>query len=803
MSMMTGTNHPYELRLKPRGGGPYRIEIELKRRNDGNVVSGSHSVKSSAGSELDVSVNVASLAPGDYEGILRVKGKGAKQECPIAFHRLAEPVAEQVPFGIYAVPLPVDDMEKCRERLREVKNCGINLIIQHTINLESYGREIPALDEAARLGIRIMPSINLYLKNADVDEKDRTCFAHPDEPIVFGKSDRRQVCFTSPVIRQIAVDRLKRELKVLRKNPAVDRRMYYGDDFFILPGFKEKRVDLACYCERCRSAFKKATGLEPPVTTEAVRGVVPDDHPWLLWNRFRCAEVFGGLLRRLDEARSEVAPDVVMGMVHGFPFAPFTYARCGIYSPVSMPLPAISSYAYPYLRSPRQDFIAHYECGRMGNRDKPVWMLGAINSNYTNYPAWQVYQNFWNMLAAGYDFIALFAWWDFVRAEEIGVTGNIAECKQALADCGRAKDWLFPIAAHWKPLPAPFASLYSFTTEVFDIAPEDRNHEHLESLLAFYRETLRKRVPMEVICEEEVNAGILDKYEAVCLPGVRALPDNVKTALEKYIEQGGTVLTDRDPLRYYNPLRAGPVVNGSLEVSSETAAAILRDRRPPSITVDNEHVTLRRMRSGALEYVVLVNNYADQYWGFEWCYGRERMHHNHEHMGYVQSLPVKAEVRFANDGCWLADLATGEILGSTDSPLHLTIEPSWGRALALLPCSSVHIEVAADGMVPLGGIAQVFSIKARSDGDLPVRGAFAVEMKLISPSGEVDGRGGFISLVDGSASCELRFGVNDEAGDWIMEFTGGFPRKTLTRKLTLTTGDAHPALLDVKPANRG
>ena len=37
-----------------------------------------------------------------------------------------------------------------------------------------------------------------------------------------------------------------------------------------------------------------------------------------------------------------------------------------------MPVPAISSYAYPYLRSPRQDLIAHYEMGRMGNRHPSI-----------------------------------------------------------------------------------------------------------------------------------------------------------------------------------------------------------------------------------------------------------------------------------------------------------------------------------------------------------------------------------------------------------------------------------------------
>ncbi len=786
--------HPYEVGLVSDARVARKVSVELQRC-DATGAPLCQTVELPSGVGV-VRIDVSALAPGDYSGVLRLGAAGAEQTWPISFHRLAEPVAEPVPFAIYAVPLPADDLETCKARLREVKACGINLICQHT-GRTSFEEMSPAFDEAAKLGIRVMPSINLHLKPPELAADDSAVMARPDEPEAFVDAKARGACFASPAVRQLATERLTAELATLRTHPAVGSRAYYGDDFFMQVGFKRSGQDLTCYCARCRTAFKAATGLEPPVTAEAVDGVVHADHPWLLWHRFRCGDVYGGLVGRLDEARRAVDPDLAMGMIHGFPFAPFSYVRCGIYSPISMPLPAISSYAYPYLRSPRQDLIAHYEIGRMGHRDKPVWMLGAINSNYTNYPAWQVYQNFWNMLAAGYDLIALFAWHDFVSAEAKGITENIAACKQALAACGKAREWLFPVASQWQPLRAPAAALYSFTTESFDIAPENRGHAHLEALLALYRETLRKRAGLEVICEEEVRAGILDRYQAVCLPGVRVLPADVKAALDAYVAAGGTVLADHDILREFNPLRRGPLVEGALQVAPETAAAILRDRFPSEVTVDDEHVTMRRLRAGELEYVVLVNNYADQYWGFTFEYWDKIIHKNYEHMRLVREQAITTRMRFAQGGRWVADLASGEVLGSTDEPLEVTLEPSWGRALALLPCPSVRLGVVADGRVPQGGTARIHAIEARSDSGLLVRGAFAVEVKVFLPSGAADARSGFVTLGEGCARFDLPIAINDPAGDWTLRFTGGFPRQTVTRTLTVTPAEAAPKLLTV------
>jgi hypothetical protein len=135
-------------------------------------------------------------------------------------------------------------------------------------------------------------------------------------------------------------------------------------------------------------------------------------------------------------------------MCHGWPHAPFSNIGTGIYGPLTQPTAVVSSYAYPYLRSPRADLVVHFELGRMWQRGKDVWMLGAFNSNRTLYPAWMVYQNYWNMLAAGYKFIAFFSWWDIAVALKEGHAERVPEEVAALTRCGEHAQWVLPAAKH-------------------------------------------------------------------------------------------------------------------------------------------------------------------------------------------------------------------------------------------------------------------------------------------------------------------------------------------------------------------
>ena len=776
-SELATTAHPYIVTLDNLDGIRTEVGVELLRIDEPVSTPLRETLVLEAGAMCaDLVIDAARLGEGEYAGVLTVTAGTHTEQTSFRFYRLPEPIDTEFPFGIYAVPFPKETSE-IEAVLDAVKATGINVICQH---MSGMGADGPALDLAARRGIRFMPSDNLGGAGVAREEALLDRLNVPDPP-----EEKRWLCFNRPEVRAGAADAFARHLAEFRAHPGFSGLVYYGDDLFMRIRHRGDQVHLSCYCDHCRADFAARTGQEPPLTTPLREGTVPTDDIWLQWMRYRCGDVFGGFIKQIDDARARVDPSVQMGMIHGFPQQPFSYIGTGIYSPLSMPTPAISSYAYPYMRSPRADLICHYEIGKMGNRDKDVWMLGAFNSNCTLYPAWQVYQNYWNMLAAGYKFIGFFSWWDIAHAITRGEHERVQDELDALTRCGQHKDWVLPIAKHWEVPPAPFALLYSFTTEAFDLAPTNRGYIHTERVLACHRDALRQQVPLEIICEEEIVDGILDRYQAVCLCDARALPDTVHRALEAYIINGGTVLQESDLHSYYFGYPK-LIIHGAREMSAESMIAVLRDRVQPSAAVTGEHITARRFTAGTVDYHVFVNSFTDRYWGTHFRYDSPEA--NYDSIAVVRDEPAAGIVRFADGGRWLFDLATGEAMGSTNALLTLELEPSWGCALAALPCRSAVVTVHGDTQVRQGTCAHL-RLEMRNEHDRCIAGAFSVRVALTSPSGQPYHWGGFLSIADGRRDIALPIGVNDEIGDWLLTIEGGFPRVTITRVIRVNAGD--------------
>ncbi|HOS43541.1 MAG TPA: beta-galactosidase trimerization domain-containing protein [Armatimonadota bacterium] len=788
-STLVTDQHPYRLRVACAVAGPpatAHVAVELRGPGPDPLVA---EARVSVRGDFDVLLSGAPLAEGEYAGTLRVEVAGETACREIRFRRLAAPLDAPFPFGIYAVQPPRDD-EEWEALLAALQGAGINLICQH---LGGLGGEWARLfDRAACRGIRFMPSDTL--DRAGIEARDEWLdHLQGDDP---GRQ-RRRVCLNQPAVRARAAAAFADHLAEYRAHPGFSTLVYYGDDLFLRVHYQRGAVGLSCYCERCRQDFAARYGYAPPQTTAAAAGVVSADHPWLQWHRYRCGVVFGGFIAALEEAKREVDPSIAVGLCHGWPHQPFSHLASGIYGPLTQPTSAVSSYCYPYLRSPRADLICHYEIGRMGHREKDVWMLGAINSNRTLYPAWMVYQNYWNMVAAGYRFIAFFSWWDCAKELERQASGTsplVDEELRALAACARHKDWILQTAKHWRPAPADCAVLYSFTAEAFDIAPDHRGHLHTEKVCALYRAMLRHNVPMEVIGEEEVLDGILARYRAVCLTGVRVLPDHVHRALEQYIERGGTVLVEQDLLFYdWEPPRVQ--LRGALEMAPETMAQVLRDQITPAVSSSNPDVIARRLVCGDTEYFVFVNNYADRYWGLPFRYDDPAG--NYRDIALVRDAAAQTRLAFARRGFYLFDLTTGEEMGRTDAPLTLTLPPSWGKAVIALP-GPVRAAVEGDTHIARGEAA-AFTITMRDAAGRPVSGAFTVQVTFTSPSGRPSGCSGYVGLEDGTGHLRLPVGINDEPGPWRLTVTGGFPRGEVHATVHVAPGSRPVDLLEIRP----
>lgn len=722
-------------------------------------------------------IDAAGLAEGEYTGELALNVGEERRSWPIAFFRVPEPVPPEFPFGLYAVPGKTAQQD---EVLKKLKAAGINLICEHMYGLEGHRG---VLDRCARFGLRFRPSMRFW----DAGHKK-----WPEDSLAVlsdGSQARRLPCLNSPALRKSAATNVAGRLREYAEHPAFSGTVYFGDDLFLDAQFKEGRAFISCYCERCKADYKRATGQEPPITTEQKLGVVAEDDPWLRWMQYRCRQNYAGFIRAIEAVKDEVAPGTKIGLCHGWPDNPFTSVATGLYAPRTQPTDVVSSYCYPFLRSPASDFIGHHEIAKMGNREKEVWMLGLFAADNTVAPTWQVYQNYWNMLAAGYKSMAFFSWWDYAKIMERDdekQKERAAIALDALTRCGDHKDWILPCALNWDTPEAPNAVLYSFTTEAFDITPVNYGHRHLKEVFRLYRLALAKQLPLKIISEEEVRNGMLDQFEAVCLHDVRALPGDVKVVIQKYADKGKTVLLDNDLLYtdgWHPQVRVQ--IKGALEASPETMIAMLSDRTQRPLEVSNPDVTIRHFVSGDADYFVFVNNYADRYCGMGYSYGDPE--ENYRRAALVRDEPVEAEVRLNAKGRYLFDLSTGQPAGRTDAPLKLQLEPSWGRVLVSLPTSTAQLRVDAPRSARQGETVSCELEMLDANGRrLP--GAFTVKATVETPSGRRSRYSTFLGIRDGIGRFALPLGVNDETGTWKLTFEGGFPRQSL--KLDLEVKDA-------------
>ena len=736
--------------------------------------------------KTEVRLDVSGLAEGEYRGDLSLASGDLQRSWPIALFRMPERGEWTIPFGIYAVPFPPGTREQ-DALLGVLRDTGIDLICNHMSGVEDSA----ALDRAARLGIRFRPSDNLRWRDCPDELRSRLSEDDPEKP--------QAACKNQPAVRKEAAERLLRGLREYRQHAGFSGSIYYGDDLFLPMKFQQGKAWLSCYCEGCRRDFESRFGYAPPVTTEQRLGTIDPADPWLEWMRYRCEANYGGFVRALAAAGAATDPDIAIGLCHGWPDNPFSSVVTGLYAPLTQPTDVVSSYCYPFLRSAAADFICHYEIAKMGNRDKDVWMLGLFAADLTVAPPWQVRQNYWNMLAAGYKSIAFFSWWDYVKITEGGDAvqkARLEESLAALARCGEHKDWVLPSAAHWEDLDAPYAALYSFTTEACDIAPVNRGNVHSRRVCDLYRRALARQVPMKVICEEEVLAGALGRFETVCLHDVRVLRGDVKVAIAEYAAAGGTVLLDPDPLYadgWHPAVRVE--IPGAIEMSPDTMVETLRDRTTPAMDVSNPDVTARQFVSGEIEYFVLVNNYPDRYRGMTYTYGNPNV--NYERAALVRDEPVEATVRFRDGGRTLFDVASGRPVGNTDDPLQLSLEPSWGRVLASLPADGAAL--AVDGPVTARqGDTTRFALRVEAEGGAAIKGAFTVKVGVVTPSGRESRYSGFIAIADGAGEFVLPLGTNDETGQWALTFEGGFPRRTIERVVEVEAGAVEPPTLELR-----
>lgn len=765
-STLTGTVRLTRHATEADAVGPVESKFSLARGGDGSA---------------RVVIDPTQLAEGEYAGQIVLEADPQIRQS-FSLFRVTEGKPDRgIRYGTYAVPFR-GDANSNQAIVEMLHRHGVDLIQTH---INDIWRVNQPYDRAARLGIEFMPSITTI--GLDADGKGLP--PSDDRHIFFADGDKPKwpwACFGNPDLRTMAAGAFAKAIRGFKQHAGFSGCIYYGDDLVIPVKHAEGKTIIGCYCKTCRDGFAAVSGSQPPMTIAARSGVIPADDVYLKWMRYRVENVYGGFVKAMRDAKDGVDPALQFGLIHGASGFPFINVSRASYAPVThYHADVVSSYTYPNHRLPRMDFIGHYEMARMNNRQKDVWMLGILGMNNTLMHDFVINQNYWSMLASGYKMIAYFGWNEYVRAmENPGKTlPHLQETIKAHMRVGQHKNWIFPAARHWSQDPARHAVLYSFTTEAIDLMPDDRGNEHQSAVLAFYREAVRQRVPMHVICEEEIRAGILAKYEAICLHGVKALPDDVHRAISAYAKAGGRVYLSECRLR----------IEGAQPCAMETSVALCRDAVTPAVDILDRDVIVRDFLAGDLRYYVLVNNFADRYHGLPFDYQRPEVNDAQARLLQPrQQRALSGTASFREKDRWLFDMHTGQALGKSDKPYAFALEPSWGQAIVGLPVPSATLKVSGPETASQGETA-VWQAQFVDPDGRTVNGAFTINVQITNPTGRSSRYSGYFSVADGKLDIPLHLGANDATGKWTLKVEGGFPRSVVTMSLDVRAGHGMPA----------
>ena len=546
-----------------------------------------------------------------------------------------------------------------------------------------------------------------------------------------------------------------------------------------------------------KDEFRELTGKavpQPPLVTrghvEFPKGLVKPDNVWLQWNRFtadRLGKAFGKYARQVNQ----VMPGLQLGKVSGEP-AHFLLSA-GFYPPLVFGKERLSLISY-YFYMPFEPQIAHLywlELGRAANRDLPSGFVCDAHQMASEIPSYTRSQVFAG-LAGGASIVSHFQWSEAqreARAELLRLSRELSPYMELFGSLERPTK--------------PVGLLVPFTAACFDgDYALHAGHVFLNLLCA--------HVDAELVVEDEVLDGYVnpDRYKVILLSDVDWLSRDVAGRLEKYIEQGGTVLVDRMtevPIKGAITLPVdlvfgveGPVTEkqkayGPPELTfpyykscrifhegmdkpygdPKVLASIRKTLYPyaePDVQSPADNVIIRRFTAQGAEYVWLVNVETKEehdmirrgaYWSLV------------TFDGLVDYLQKKRAVdgRFTTTVALpggdhaIYDVLAGKRLATREqgarSVVTVGMQRFGGTLLAVLDKEITGIEIAGPRKMNTGTPA-VCTITVNG----PRTGAVPVDVQVLSPRGVETEYSRMYLCRKGTVSFTIKPAINDTPGTW-------------------------------------
>lgn len=701
------------------------------------------------------------------------RSRGAEAD-PFVFRvNVCTPASDTYPFGVWSVQ--GNTPEEIDRRLADCREHNVTHLC---------GRG-PAYfwDQCTYYGLRcsVRPSVFYNVALAEKHPEARQKLPSGEDTPLHTNRSKPTPCQGHPLQREAAARNLKEQLRGVLRYPALSREVFISDDVHL--------YRYSCYNDHCTTRFRKLTGLDapqPPDAGEAAKkkGIVPEDDPWLQWNRFRTHHAFGEYNHALAEAQQAVFPNGILGPITGPMQRPVMYASEGL-NPADdqAAFGFLCYYYYPHYLWPMVSNIYYSELVRIGNRDdRPVWTLGQACAPVQD--ASHLRSAFYTFLAAGNGGMSFFTYQELEPEtwEEFRRLGAVA----------RRFGKLF---LELRRSPKRVALLIPFTAAI-----HDNEYPHATGQAA-YINLLAAHVDAEPIGEEDLLAGRAEQYEAIVLANVDWLRQSAADKLVNYSRGGGAVLMDADTevklpgaVRLDFPL-SRVVVPPNNRVpwtfrylapeTREHVRSAVRAVAPPRYEAEVPEFIVRQFEAGGVTYLWVVNILAaEQYrYLFENCKyweGKDRWLGRDKLLSYLRSTGINTErvharIRwFGGAAPAVYDVLAGKQLVTTPVDGGIEFEPGMrrlgGTLVALSPRAIASVAVSGVSRVQLGADLRLDVTVLDSNGQ-PVPGVHCLDVTLCRGDGTTDARRRTCVARGGRAQLTLPIAVNDPSGSYRVTVT--------------------------------
>lgn len=457
------------------------------------------------------------------------------------------------PLGLKSDAERVREIDKCLAAVKEANAASIWVLIS---NVKDEGVRY-LLNRALSLGLRVVPVFQPFISIVEHPEVKIVCAddSTSDDPRYFNIG-----CFNNPYLMEKTRELVRDFLEQFKDHPALYRiaglplisfihEAYYRTD---VPEFGGGPLKPCCYCEHCIEKFresmkKKHQSIEVfnskhGTNLRSWESLEPPREPsnpsfWKEWLDFH-ADIIPGFLHEIIEFAKSIAPILSTHELNDF--YPCTY-QC-VYSGndiwrMAKVIDIGHEDMYP-LEFDHRYVIYVYEYIKDAVR-AAMGFDGLYTANGQSFNSWlgykipvaSMFEQVYSCLAHGS--LGLVWWVDWNQLDLWAKTKRPNEEYSQLVDA--LKDYEIS--------KAEVALIYPWTSMELK-----RDDTYCMDNLLFYTALVRSSIPVDIISEQQVADGILEKrgYKVLCTVGCPVLPPEVAAKIRTFVENGGVLIQDSE-----------------------------------------------------------------------------------------------------------------------------------------------------------------------------------------------------------------------------------------------------------------